>query len=121
MSDYRKLVRKVHRVTDRDKYEGLMLRQIKRAGLPEPVREYRFSPPRRWRFDFAWPDLMIALEVEGGTWANGRHNRGSGYRKDCEKYNTAALMGWKVLRVTGDMVKDKSAIEFVVEALGVNK
>lgn len=34
---------------------------------PEFVREHRFHPTRRWRFDFAWPDEKVALEVEGGT------------------------------------------------------
>ena len=43
--------------------------------LPEPEREYIFAPPRRWRFDFRWPGHMLAVEVEGGVYTNGRHNR----------------------------------------------
>ena len=70
------------------------------AGLPEPEPEYRFAHPRRWRFDFAWPAHLIALEVEGGVWTNGRHTRGSGFVGDMAKYNHAAILGWKVLRVT---------------------
>lgn len=70
------------------------------AGLPEPVAEYRFHPVRKWRFDYAWPAQKIALEVEGGVWTGGRHTRGAGFLKDCEKYNTAAIFGWRVLRVT---------------------
>lgn len=80
-----------------------------RCGLGEPEREYRFAPPRRWRFDYAWPGLRLALEVEGGTWSRGRHTRGRGYANDCEKYNAAALAGWRVLRVTTDMVRDGRA------------
>ena len=69
-------------------------------GLPPPVAEYRFAPPRRWRFDFAWPELLIAVEVEGGVWSRGRHVRGRGYLGDLEKYNAAVVMGWRVLRYT---------------------
>lgn len=63
------------------------------------VREVRFHPSRRWRFDFVVLGLdKVAVEVEGGVWSGGRHTRGRGYIGDMEKYNEAALMGWKVLR-----------------------
>ncbi|HEY7313861.1 MAG TPA: hypothetical protein VH643_31215 [Gemmataceae bacterium] len=60
---------------------------LQAAGLPPPNREHRFAPPRRWRFDLAWPSLRLALEIEGGTWTGGRHVRGKGYENDREKYN----------------------------------
>ena len=91
--------------------------QIAAAGLPRPEREHRFAPPRRWRFDFAWPVRRIAAEVEGGTWSRGRHVRGRGFEADCEKYNAAALAGWRVLRFTGDMVEDGRALGTIEEAL----
>lgn len=91
--------------------------QIRALRLPEPLREFRFMPPRRFRFDFAWPDLKVALETEGGTWASGRHNRGTGYESDCEKYSEAAIRGWRVIRVTGKMVKDGRAIDLLRRAL----
>lgn len=59
-----------------------------------PVREYRFHETRRWRFDFAWPSHMVAVEIDG----RGRHQTVDGVRKDCEKHNTATLRGWRVLR-----------------------
>jgi len=67
--------------------------------LPEPVFEYRFHPTRKWRFDLAWPDYLVALEVEGGIWTGGRHGRGEGMAADMEKYNAATCLGWRVLRV----------------------
>ena len=67
-------------------------------GLPAPEREYRFGPERRWRFDFAWPSLRIAVEIEGGVWIRGRHVRPVGYLGDLEKYNRAVVLGWRVLR-----------------------
>ena len=93
------------------------LSQVPGAG--QPKTEYRFHDTRRWRFDFAWPEYRLAVEVEGGQWVNGRHQRSKGYEGDCEKYNEAALDGWKVLRFTGDMVKDGRALATLISALRV--
>jgi hypothetical protein len=73
---------------------------VEAAGLPAPIVEYRFAPPRRWRFDLAWPSLRLALGIEGGTWSGGRHVRGKGFERDAEKYNAAILASWRVLRLT---------------------
>lgn len=86
------------------------------AGLPAPTLEHRFAPPRRWRFDYAWPDQRIALEIEGGTWSGGRHVRGRGYENDCIKYNQAVLLGWTVLRVTTSMLRDGRALALLEQA-----
>lgn len=93
--------------------EELMALHIRCAKLPTPEREYRFAAPRRWRFDFAWPDRMIALETEGGTWSGGRHTRGAGFEADCEKYNEATILGWRVLRVTAGQVTSGKAIAWI--------
>lgn len=87
------------------------------AALPLPVPDYRFAPPRRWRFDYAWPALRLALEIEGGIWTDGRHVRGRGYERDCEKYNAAALAGWRVLRVTPRMMRDGRALQLLTAVL----
>lgn len=71
----------------------------RRMGPDLPLeREHRFHPTRKWRFDVAWPERRVAVELEGGVWTRGRHTRGAGYRRDMEKYNTAAAMGWTILR-----------------------
>lgn len=85
--------------------------QIRAYHLPAPVRELVFARPRRWRFDFAWPDRRLAAEVEGGTWIRGRHQRPRGFAADAEKYNAATALGWRVLRFTSDMVEDGRAID----------
>ena len=74
-------------------------RLLRSVGLPAPVREHRFHPVRRWRFDYAWIDHKVALEVEGGVWTGGRHTRGAGFVGDLEKYNAAVVAGWRVVRV----------------------
>lgn len=99
-----------------DHFEALLF-QLQMSGLPAPQREFLFHKRRKWRFDFAWPDLMIAVEVEGGVWSNGRHVRGEGYEKDCEKYNEAQLMGWMVLRFTPGMIKRGKASGIVEKAV----
>lgn len=68
----------------------------------EVVKELRFYPERRWRFDYAFPALKVAIEIDGAVWTQGRHNRPAGYLADMEKLNTAASMGWLVLRFSTD-------------------
>jgi very-short-patch-repair endonuclease len=94
-----------------------MALHMRAAELPEPVLEHRFHPVRRWRFDFAWPDRKVALEVEGGVWISGRHTRAAGYINDTEKYNEAVLLGWRVIRVTAPHIDNGQALEWVGKAL----
>ena len=81
-------------------------------------REYQFDNKRKWRLDRCWPSKMVAVELEGGVHSGGRHVRGAGFEKDCEKYNAAALAGWKVGRFTAGMVRSGSALEWLKKALG---
>lgn len=68
------------------------------GGLPAPVAEHRFHPIRKWRFDYAWPTHLVALEIEGGVFVGGRHNRGAGFREDLAKYSEGAALGWRIVR-----------------------
>lgn len=95
------------------------LGSLRILSLPLPEREHAFHASRRWRFDFAWPDRLLAVELEGGSWVGGRHGRGAGTAKDCEKYNAAATDGWAVLRFTTDMVRSGQAVETTILALGL--
>lgn len=97
--------------------EELFALQLKATKLTGFERELRFAPPRRWRFDFAHRGLKIAIEVDGGTWIAGRHNRGSSIEKDMEKYNAAVAHGWRVLRGTSAMVADGRLIRAVEEII----
>ena len=92
------------------------------------VREFKFPVPgltpktlrpRHGRFDFAWPAVKVAVEIEGGTWMpRSRHTSGAGFAADCEKYNAATVDGWRVLRFTGASVDDESAVAIVRDLLG---
>lgn len=92
-------------------------RQIADAGLPEPRVEVVFHPTRKWRLDLAWPDRMLAAEVDGGVWTSGRHTRGAGFIEDCVKLNAALVLGWRVLRFPGPHVKNGAALKTLREAL----
>lgn len=83
----------------------------------ECVKEYQFHPTRKWRFDYAIPEHKIALEVEGGVFTNGRHVRPQGFLGDVDKYNCAALMGWRLFRVTPDTLYRTRTINLLKSAI----
>lgn len=66
--------------------------------LPIPDREYKFHSVRKWRIDFAFPSVQLAIEIEGGIFSCGRHTRPIGFSKDIEKYNALTESGWVLLR-----------------------
>jgi very-short-patch-repair endonuclease len=82
-------------------------------GLPKPEKEYRFHPTRKWRFDFAWPNRKVAVEIEGGIWNRGAHVRGAHFLSDCEKYNSAGALGWRVFRFVPQQLKKGEAQAFM--------
>lgn len=87
------------------------------ARVAIPVPEYRFHEHRRWRFDYAWPLAMLACEIEGGLWSNGRHSRGKGAIADLEKYSEAAILGWRLIYATPQELENGVALDRVVRAL----
>lgn len=95
------------------KFELIVLDTCKKLGL-KVEKEYKFLPDRRFRFDFAIPDMKVACEYEGVMSAKSRHTTITGYTGDCTKYNLAALNGWRVMRYTtlnmGQVIDDLKAI-----------
>jgi hypothetical protein len=107
-------------LSERQKLERMLWNRIDDAGLPQPRKEYRFAIPlgRQFRADgFYEPDLLI--EVDGGVFmpGGGRHTRGSGFSEDCVKTNLAAILGYRYLRFTRDMIKDGIAVDHIRRAL----
>lgn len=101
--------------------------QLRAAKVPPHQREYRFHPIRRWRFDFAFIERKIAVEIEGTTYFGknrdgsmrlGRHQTAKGYASDCAKYNEALLMGWQVLRFPQSQVHSGEALDLTLRLLG---
>lgn len=91
--------------------ERKFLNLWKLEGGPELTAEFKFHPKRKWRFDFAYlrknfPTMfpMVAIELEGGIWRKSRHTTGSGFSADAVKYFEAQLLGWRVYRLTSEMI-----------------
>lgn len=72
------------------------------------VRQYRFCKGeyahRRFTFDFCYPELKLAIEVDGGQWeaGGGRHMSDEDYHK----LNIATVQGYKMLRFKTNMVDE---------------
>lgn len=94
---------------------------FKSEGLPPFVTEFQFHHERKWRFDFAWLDEKVALEVDGGCFVYGSHARGAGIRKDHEKQNAATMAGWKVLRCFPESLCRVETCFMLKRCLGVVK
>ena len=96
---------------NRSQLETRFLTIWKRIEGPELVEELKFHPERKWRFDFAHPPTMVAVEVEGGIWDQSRHTRPAGFIKDCEKYNAGLVLGWFIFRLPGILITPDSLTE----------
>ena len=94
----------------------LTIKFFTHMGLPEPVTEHKFHPDRKWRFDIAWLDAKVALEIEGGVYIGGRHTSSKGYLNDIEKYSEAAAMGWLIVRCTPKTLRTLVTIDRIKRA-----
>lgn len=92
-------------------------RRWQNAGGPELTREHKFHPTRDWRFDFAHLPSRIAIEIDGGVWIKGRHQTPSGFIGDCHKFNNCASLGWRLFRLTTDMLDDGATIPLILAAV----
>lgn len=96
---------------------GVLRLQLTHGGCDGFVTEHRFHEKRMWRFDLAWVDEKVAVEYEGGLYQRGWHQSIQRYAGDCQKYNAAVRLGWRVLRYTAaDSIGD--IVEQVREVLG---
>ncbi len=113
---------------DTTDWEAVFAMHCRAHKLPEPVREHLFAKEigRGWRFDFCWPAYHVAVECEGlvavrirdgSVMAGGRHATFTGYRGDCEKYATAAILGWYVLRFEQELIRSAAAIDYTIQLL----
>ena len=97
--------------------EMMLVTRLERAGLPTGVGQHPVVTGRQFRFDRAWPEHMVAVEVMGGVWIKSGHTTGSGIERDCLKASMAAALGWRCLPVTRSMIEDGTAIELISQAL----
>lgn len=100
-----------------DEVNMILMEDLPKLCCGSVVKEYRFAPDRRFKADYALPQIKVLVEVEGGVFTNGRHVRGTGYVSDLEKYNLAALLGFRVYRFTPKQVKSGEAMRFLKKAV----
>jgi very-short-patch-repair endonuclease len=101
-------------VSDLERALWFMLKVHK---LPLPEREYECIPDRKFRWDMAWPEHKVAVEIQGGIWSKGAHSSGRGLLRDYEKLNLAQLHDWTVLFVAAEHIESGQAVEWIRDAL----
>jgi very-short-patch-repair endonuclease len=92
--------------------EDRLLRELRRAGLPEPVRQTRVG---RVVLDFAYPEHKLGIEADSRVWHGGRLD----VQRNSDKANVLVAHGWRVLHFTwadvrGHRVAGAVARELVV-------
>ena len=97
--------------------EEKLMAQLMRAGVTRPTREFVFAPGRKWRADFCWEEQRLLVEVEGGVFSGGRHVSPMGFLADIEKYNTACLLGYRLIRVGAKHINSHAALNWIRSAL----
>lgn len=100
-----------------NEFEAKLAGELKTLKI-EFEQEFEFHPKRKWRADFHLVGKKILVEVEGGIWSGGRHTRGKGYIGDMEKYNSATMMGFQVIRFSTEQVKSGLAIQQIEKMVG---
>ncbi len=77
-----------------------ILPKLLKLMYPETIEEFKFCGDRKFRADFFIPSLNVLIEYEGIVGKQSRHTNIVGYSNDCDKYNLASILGYKVLRYT---------------------
>jgi very-short-patch-repair endonuclease len=98
--------------------ETLFLQLARRAGLPEPVRQ--FAVPTNegaFRLDFAWPLRRVAVEIDGAATHASREALTRDLRRQNRLILTMVPAGWALLRFTWDDLVDSRFASQLVDKL----
>lgn len=89
---------------------------LRTFGVLAPEREHVFYPGRKWRADYCWPQHKLAVEIDGGVFmrgGGGRHNHPGGFKKDQEKRNAYAMLGYRVMTFRPEEARNGKAAQLV--------
>jgi len=116
----KEVLKKEQAKLDRIRWHAQLVRDLKAYKLLDFVEEYKFHDKRKFRFDIAFVDRKLGIEIDGGIWLEkGGHQTGVGYQNDRDKDELALLDGWRVYRATPSMVKSGRAVQ-TIEKLLIN-
>lgn len=97
----RKKIRKVKRNTAHVDWMREQLTEWAKANGQELQEEYRFNSFRKYRFDFCFVQMRLAIEYQGGIFMKkSGHSSPKGATRDADKANLAQSEGWRVLTFT---------------------
>jgi hypothetical protein len=101
--------------------ETRFLRLLRRVGLPMPACQFEIRDRGRLvaRVDFAYPEIRLAVEVDGYRWHSGR----ASWERDLARRNALTSLGWRVIHVTYGDIRDRPERtgELIAEALIARK
>lgn len=107
-------ISRIRTASERRDLNGEFEAQLSYAKIGGFVREFAIKP---YRFDFAFPDVKLLIEIDGGNWEVGGHNTGTGHWRDCKKGNLAVIQGWYLLKFITNDVDDGSALTVTETAI----
>lgn len=100
------------RVSTRSKLEADYVAQLERIEVPAFEINYRWHSVREWRWDVAFVDDKVAVEIDGVRRdGKGDHQTEKGMTNDYQKVAEGVLWGWTILRFTRTMVASGEAAE----------
>jgi len=94
-------------------FETRLLRLLRRKGLPTPICQHPVRVDgRRFVLDFAYPELMLAIEADGRRW----HSSRLSWERDRARLNELMLLGWRIVHVTwSDLTTGPEAVVDAVQ------
>src|SRR5690606_22139329 len=102
-------------IANKVKYQDPFIRLVEMELKLDVWPEFYFSTERQYRFDYALPEIKVAVECNGGVWAKGNsgHSSGKGILRDYDKSNLAQSLGWNVISVTPDQLMTGYTIDLI--------
>ena len=79
---------------------------------PAYVTELQVVEDRKFRFDYAWPEEWVALELQGGIYLAGKggHVAPKRFQNDCDKFNRAVCAGWRPCKLATGQVTPENLL-----------
>ena len=101
--------------------EAAFFRLVETSDLPPGVRQFRVwdDKNKKWRrFDLAFPETLVAIELDG--WET--HGTRAAFQADRERDRALQLLGWRILRFTWDdiMYRPERVLAEIREATAQN-